>query len=92
MHRFTSLLAALATATLLVQPAFAALPDWKLPDCEDSGQSGRYDHIEDISGFWGRSLAEKYTDQYIKQNGDHSNWTQDLYMELFPQYDHTDRE
>jgi hypothetical protein len=56
------------------------LKDKKLPDCI-SGE--KFDTIQDMGKFWWESGAEQYADEYINLNGDHSNWTQDLYMEIF---------
>jgi hypothetical protein len=85
MH-VTSMRTALAVAPIILQPVLAVLPDWTLPDCKPEV---KYDTLADPGGFWGATLAEKYADEYIKQNTDHTNWAQNLYMELFPDYDHT---
>ncbi|KAG9232650.1 hypothetical protein BJ875DRAFT_73017 [Amylocarpus encephaloides] len=70
----------LTTIAMVSQPAIAVLPDRKLPDCKPQ----KYDTIQDKGKFWWDSGAEQYANDYIISNGDHSNWTQDLYMELFP--------
>jgi hypothetical protein len=75
------------TALSGLQQAAAVLPDMKLPDCV-TGQ--KFDQLPDKGGFWGYSGAEQFADEYIKLNTDHSNWTQNLYMELFPDATHTD--
>jgi hypothetical protein len=78
---------ALAAMFALFHTATAVLPDRKLPDC----QSQTYDNIPDKGKFWFESGAEQYAEEYIIANGDHSNWTRDLYMELFPKTSvHTD--
>ncbi|KAK6818911.1 hypothetical protein PG989_011031 [Apiospora arundinis] len=89
MPHLGNLLAILAAVPLFLSPVAAVLPKWDLPDCVDSGQ-GRWDRVGNVAEFWKASKADKYADDYIKQNVDHSNWTQNLYMELFPKYDHTD--
>jgi hypothetical protein len=70
----------LVASTLLFKTATAILPNKTLPDCV----AQKYDIIADKGKFWKDSGVEQFADAYIMANGDHSNWTQDLYMELFP--------
>jgi hypothetical protein len=76
----SSWVAVLAASTLLLTTATAILPNQTLPDCV----AQKYDNIADKGKFWADSGIEGFADAYIMANGDHSNWTQDLYMELFP--------
>ncbi|KAK3314440.1 hypothetical protein B0H66DRAFT_535354 [Apodospora peruviana] len=69
------------------RPALAVLPDGDLPDCEEGK---RWDSKDDMGAFWGGSGADDYAVKYIDANVDHSNWTQNLYMELFPDANHAD--
>jgi predicted oxidoreductase len=85
MHGSWGLWTALAALPVIIQPAVAVLPDIQLKDCEEGK---RFDSIEDMGGLWGYSGAEQYAEAYIDANGDHSNWTQNLYMELFPDANH----
>ncbi|KAH8587655.1 hypothetical protein B0O99DRAFT_641003 [Bisporella sp. PMI_857] len=67
--------------TATVPKKSSTLPDKKLPNCQ-TGQ--RYSDIKDMSKFWYDSGAEQYAQEYISMRKDHSNWAQQLYMDLFP--------
>ncbi|KAK3326729.1 hypothetical protein B0H66DRAFT_617927 [Apodospora peruviana] len=70
----------------LVHPALGKLPERELPDCEEGK---KWDNIEDMGKFWWDSGAEQFASDYIDANG-HTNWTQNMYMELFPDANHVD--
>jgi hypothetical protein len=71
----------LATIAMISQPAAAVLPNKTLPDCK----AQKFDIIPDKGTFWFDSGAEQFAEEYIIANDNHWNWTQDLYMELFPE-------
>jgi hypothetical protein len=80
MLRNHRLLAAVLTIIAAISHlAQAILPDRKLPDCKVQ----KWDFIPDKGKFWSESGAEQYAEEYLIANGGHTNWTRDLYMELF---------
>jgi hypothetical protein len=46
-----------------------------------------YGDIADMGTFWGND-AEKFANDYINANTDHSQWAQRLYRDLFPEEIH----
>lgn len=62
------------------------LRDRKLPDCEADTQ---YSQVPDMGKFWYNSGAEKFADDYINDQADHTTWAKNLLRELLPdnQYD-----
>jgi hypothetical protein len=50
-----------------------------LPDCNVNP----FDQVEDKGKLWGDSKAEEFAEEYIIMNGDHTNWAQQLYRDLF---------
>jgi hypothetical protein len=81
INRETAIAAALA---LLLTPVAANYPqelkDTKLRQCD---ASVKLNDVADMGTFWG-SDAEKFADDYIKAQNDHSQWAQNLYRDLFP--------
>ncbi|KAK3312600.1 hypothetical protein B0H66DRAFT_607663 [Apodospora peruviana] len=81
----------LGVAALVVHPALAVLPDnLKNKELKDCVEGRKWDKEPDMSFFWSDSGAEQFADEYIDANKGSSNWTQNLYMELFPNAKHTD--
>ncbi|KAJ3547829.1 hypothetical protein NM208_g1311 [Fusarium decemcellulare] len=62
------------------------LMEKKLPDCKPGI---KYDDIEDKGTFWYNTGAEQWVDEYIKAQKDHTDWAQNLFINLFPADDHT---
>lgn len=80
INRATAITASLA---LLLTPVAANYPqelkDRKLRQCD---ASIKFADITDMGGFWGDD-AEIFANDYINANGDHSQWAQNLYRDLF---------
>lgn len=81
-----------ATAAFLPLLSFAnaelsqELRDRKLPNCV---ADTLYSQVEDMGTFWYDSGAEKFADDYINSQNDHTTWARNLLRELLPnnQYD-----
>jgi hypothetical protein len=86
INRETAIAAALA---MLLTPVAANYPqelkDRKLRQCDSSV---KFADITDMGGFWGDD-SEKFANDYINSNTDHSQWAQNLYRDLFPKEIHS---
>jgi uncharacterized protein (DUF736 family) len=82
-------MATAASLALLLAPVAAVYPqelkDTKLRPCV---ANTIYSDIADMGTFWGND-AEKFADDYINANTDHSQWAQRLYRDLFPEENHS---
>ena len=86
INRQTAIAASLA---LLLAPVAAVYPqelkDTNLRECV---ANTIYGDVQDMGTFWG-SDAEKFANDYINANTDHSQWAQNLYRDLFPEETHS---
>jgi hypothetical protein len=85
INRQTAIAASLA---LLLAPVAAIYPqelkDTNLRECV---ANTIYGDVQDMGTFWG-SDAEKFANDYINAQTDHSQWAQRLYRDLFPEANH----
>jgi hypothetical protein len=85
INRQTAIAASLA---LLLAPVVAVYPqelkDTNLRECV---ANTIYGDVQDMGTFWG-SDAEKFANDYINAQTDHSQWAQRLYRDLFPEANH----
>jgi hypothetical protein len=80
INRETAIAASLA---LFLTPVVANYPqelkDKELRQCDPKV---KFNEVADMGTFWGDD-AEKFANDYINANTDHSQWAQNLYRDLF---------